>query len=281
MSRDSNEIFSSQQTAGPSIPKRDVMREDFGWEVPVESVPLPSRGAIYPPSSSFCGKETVDLRAMTAREEDILMSRAYLKRGTVVDELIKSCMTEKGADPRDLTMGDKNSLMVAMRITGYGSEYRVEATCPSCSKTGPQTFDLGNLEIKRLQIEPVRPRENAFSFTLPVTKKQVVFKFLTGHDQTEMAIIAERMRSITPDAPETSVTTFLDRSVIAVNDVAEKAKISTFIKNMPAHDSRTLRKFIKSNEPNIDMTNEMTCQSCGEASKVDMPIGSSFLWPDS
>ena len=281
MSRDSNEIFSSQQTAGPSIPKRDVMREDFGWEVPVESVPLPSRGAIYPPSSSFCGKETVDLRAMTAREEDILMSRAYLKRGTVVDELIKSCMTEKGADPRDLTMGDKNSLMVAMRITGYGSEYRVEATCPSCSKTGPQTFDLGHLEIKRLQIEPVRPRETAFSFTLPTTKKQVVFKFLTGHDQTEMAIIAERMRSITPDAPETSVTTFLDRSVIAVNDVTEKAKISAFIKNMPAHDSRTLRKFIKSNEPNIDMTNEMTCQSCGEASKVDMPIGSSFLWPDS
>ena len=138
MSRDNNEIF-SQPPVHPAIPKRDVMRDDFGWEVPVESVPLPSRGVIYPPSSAFCGKETVDIRAMTAREEDILTSRAYLKRGTVVNELIKSCMVDKGCDPADLIAGDRNALMVSMRITGYGSEYRAEATCPSCSKRPAST----------------------------------------------------------------------------------------------------------------------------------------------
>lgn len=280
MSRDNNEIF-TQPAVHPSMPKRDVMREDFGWEIPVESVPLPSRGAIYPPSSAFSGKELVDLRAMTAREEDILTSRAFLKKGTVVNELIKSCMTEKGGDPNDLITGDRNALMVAMRITGYGSEYRVEATCPSCGKTGLQTFDLGNLGIRRLTIEPARPRENVFLFDLPVTKKRVTFKFLTGHDQSDISTHAERMRALMPDAPESNITLFLEKALLSVGDVTERTKISMFVKNMPAQDSRALRKFIRDNEPNIDMTNDMTCASCGEASKVDMPIGSSFLWPDS
>ena len=279
MSRDNNEIF-TQPPVHPAIPKRDVMRDDFGWEVPVESVPLPSRGVIYPANSVFCNKETIDLRAMTAREEDILTSRAYLKKGTVINELIKSCMVEKGADPNDLITGDKNAIMVAMRITGYGGEYRVEATCPSCSRTGPQTFDLGNLAIKRLAIDPIRPRENAFAYTLPVTKKNVVFKFLTGHDQAEISIQTDRMRAAMPDAPETGVTLFLEKSIISVGDVSERSKINTFVRNMPAQDSRVLRKFIRESEPNIDLSNDMTCGSCGEASRVDMPIGATFLWPD-
>jgi hypothetical protein len=279
MSRDNNEIF-TQPPVHPAMPKRDIMREDFGWEVPVETVPLPSKGVIYPPSSAFCGRETVDIRAMTAREEDILTSRAYLKRGTVINELIKSCMIDKGGDPGDLIAGDRNALMVAMRITGYGSEYRAEATCQVCGRTGPQQFDLGSLAIRRLEIDPVRPRENAFSFTLPVTKKPVTFKFLSGHDSAEIGLQIDRLKAITPDAPEPSVTLFLERSLISVGDVSDRTKISMFVRNMPAQDSRVLRKFIRDNEPNIDMSTDMACSLCGEASRVEMPIGATFLWPD-
>jgi hypothetical protein len=87
--------------------------------------------------------------------------------------------------------------------------------------------------------------------------------------------------ALMPDAPESNITLFLEKALLSVGDVTERTKISMFVKNMPAQDSRALRKFIRDNEPNIDMTNDMTCASCGEASKVDMPIGSSFLWPDS
>lgn len=280
MSRDNNEIFSTPQ-AQPGIPRRDVMREDFGWEVPVESVPLPTRGLIYPPTSIFSNKESIDIRAMTAREEDILTSRAYLKKGTVVNELIKSCMIEKGADPSDLISGDRNALMVAMRITGYGSAYRVEATCPSCGVSGPQTFDLGNLSIKRLEIEPARMGENAFRFELPVTRKNVVFRFLTGHDQEDISAQTAKMRSYMPDAPEPTVTLYLEKAIVSIGDITDRTKIGMFVKNMPAQDSRLLRKHIRESEPGIDMTNEMTCASCGEASRVEMPIGPTFLWPDS
>jgi hypothetical protein len=83
-----------------------------------------------------------------------------------------------------------------------------------------------------------------------------------------------------PDAPDSTVTLFLEKSILSISDVTDRTKIGMFIKSMPAQDSRTLRKFIKDNEPNIDMTNDMTCASCGEASRVDMPVGATFLWPD-
>jgi hypothetical protein len=114
-----------------------------------------------------------------------------------------------------------------------------------------------------------------------MTKKRITFKFLTGHDQTDISTHSERMRALMPDAPEANITLFLEKSILSVGDVTDRTKISMFVKSMPAQDSRTLRKFIRENEPNIDMTNDMACASCGEASKVDMPIGSSFLWPDS
>jgi hypothetical protein len=90
----------------------------------------------------------------------------------------------------------------------------------------------------------------------------------------------DRMKSITPDAPEPSVTLFLERSILAVGDITDRIKIATFVRNMPAQDSRVLRKFIRDNEPNVDMANDMTCSFCGEASRVEMPIGATFLWPD-
>ena len=280
MSRDNNEIFGAQSAAHTQMPKRDVMREDFGWEVPVESVPLPSRGMIYPPSSAFFNRDTVDIRAMTARDEDILTSRAYMKKGSAITELIKSCVTVKGADPNDLVAGDRNALMVSIRITGYGSEYRVEATCPKCGVKALSTFDLGNLAIKRLEVPPIAPGENEFAFDLPVTKKRVHFKILTGHDQDELSAQASKMRSLFPDAPDNGVTGYLERAIVKIGDVADRAKISMFVKSMPAQDSRVLRKHIRNVEPGIDMTNDLSCSSCGEVSRVDMPIGSSFFWPD-
>jgi hypothetical protein len=278
MSRDNNEIFG--QPIHPSMPRRDVMKEDFGWEVPVETVPLPSRGVIYPKGSYFHNRETVDIRAMTAREEDILTSRALVKKGTIINELIRSCISDRGVDPQDLVSGDRNALMVAIRITGYGSEYRVEASCEKCGHRGPQTFDLGGLSIKRLEVEPAIPNENRFTFDLPVTKKRVTFKILTGRDQEEIAAHAAKMRSVLPDSPDTAITSFIERSIVAVGDVTERTKISMFVKNMPAQDSRLLRKHVREIEPGIDLTCDMTCISCGEASRVEMPIGPTFLWPD-
>jgi len=255
------------------------MRDDFGFEVPVESVPLPSNGVVYPTESPLHKRETVDIRAMTAREEDILTSRALIKKGTVITELIRSCLTDKRIQVQDMLAGDRNAIMVALRITGYGAEYRVEADCPKCNTRSKQEFNLADMPIKRLQADPVTVGQNVFEFKLPVTKKAVHFKFLTGRDEEEINTITERAKKQGAIA-DSAVTTRLQYSIVSIDGKTDRSSINGFIRNMPARDSMALRKHIDANEPGIELKGEFDCASCGEQSEVRVPLGASFFWPD-
>ena len=188
-----NAIFAQQQQLPPGVDPRmprstaaERVKADFGLDIPQEIVPLPSSGKVYPPDSSLHAAELVEIRAMTAKEEDILTSRALLKKGTVVTELIRSCLIDKTINPLDLLSGDRNALMISIRITGYGPEYSVEMECPECAVKSPHSFNLGALPIKRLEIEPSIPGTNVFEFLLPYSKKTVRFKFMTGRDEEEI-----------------------------------------------------------------------------------------------
>ena len=262
------------------IPTRDVMKDDFGFEVPVEAVPLPSRGVVYPPDSPLHGQETVEIRAMTAREEDILTSRALIKKGTVITTLLQSCLVDKRIDVTKMLSGDRNAVMVALRITGYGSEYSSEVDCPNCGSRSKQDFDLTSLPIKNIEIQPVEVGVNVFECALPVTKKNVRFKFLTGADEEEILIVQERKKKAGA-VSDNLVTTRLQYSIVAVDGKTDKSLINSFIRSMPARDSLTLRQFIDKNEPGIEMKSYMDCPSCSESSEVKMPLGASFFWPDS
>lgn len=283
--QDRNAIFTQSGPDGPvtpsaAMPRRNVMLEDFGYEVPVESVPLPSGGVAYPPNSVLHGRDTIEIRAMTAKEEDILTSRALIKKGTVISHLLKNCIVTPGANPDMMLSGDRNAVMVALRITGYGAGYNVEVNCPSCGEKSKQEFDLSALEVKRLTIEPVELGANEFEFELPVTKKKVRFRFMTGRDEQEIMKMQERLKK-TGAAGNKLVTQRLQHAVLSVDGVTDRTKLQLFIQNMPARDSLALRRFIDDNEPGIDMTSWMECPHCFEQSQVRLPLGPSFFWPDS
>ena len=264
--------------SGP-IQKSNVAKDDFGLEIPVESVPLPSRGLIYPVDSPLHGQETLDIRPMTAREEDILTSRAYIKNGTVISKLIDSCLVDKRINSDDLISGDRTALMVALRITGYGADYSTDVTCPACGTTGSYEFDLSQLPIKRLEVEPVESGENLFEVVLPVTKKSVRVKFLTGHDESEMLLINERKKKKGMNT-DSGVTDRLTRVIQSVDGITDKNKIAFFVRNLPVRDSLALRRFLDSQGPSFEMKGHMRCNSWFEESEVDLPIGASFFWPD-
>ncbi len=277
--REGNEIFGAAQANQAGFQSVNVMKEDFGYEIPVDLVPLPSAGVIYPPESGLHCKETLEVRAMTAKEEDILTSRALIKKGTVITQLIKSCLTDKTIDVSEMISGDRNAIMTALRITGYGSEYKVEVVCPSCSETSKQDFLLTDLPIKRLKIQPVTTGANLFEFILPVTKKAIHFKFLTGKDESEMSTTSERNKK-QGQKIDSLVTSRLMHTIVAVDGINDKNKINTFIRNMPARDSLTLRRHMDDHEPGIDMKAWIDCPSCDEHSEVALPLGASFFWPD-
>lgn len=273
-----NQVFGGPAHQG--VPTRDVMKDDFGFEIPIESVPLPSKGIVYPTDNPLHNLETVDIRAMTAREEDILTSRALIKKGTVITTLLQSCLVDKRIDVAKMLSGDRNAIMVALRITGYGAEYDAEVDCPACGAKSKQQFDLSNLPINGLQIQPVEHGSNVFEFKLDVTKKTVQFKFLTGADEEEIMVLQERKKKL-GNLTDNLVTTRLQHSIVAIDGKTDRNLINAFIRNMPARDSLALRRFIDSNEPGIDMKAFMDCPSCNETSEVRIPLGATFFWPES
>ena len=277
--REGNEVFTANQATQAGFQTRNVMADDFGYEVPVETVPLPSNGIVYPLDSPLHGLETVDIKAMTAREEDILTSRALIKKGTVISELIKSCLMDKNIDVNKMLVGDRNAIMTALRVTGYGSLYNVEVDCPDCGERSKQDFQLTELPIKRLEISPVAEGANLFEFNLPVTKKKVHFRFLIGEDETDIAVAQERRKKLGSQT-DNLVTTRLQHQIVAVDGVKDRSKINVFIRGMPARDSLALRKHVDKHEPGIDMKQWMDCPSCMESSEVRLPMGASFFWPD-
>lgn len=287
MDRDlKNSIFEASQAAKNAqagmqeVSMSDAVKQEFGIEIPVSEVPLPSRGVVYPASSVLHGKETLPIRAMTAKEEDIMMNDYLSRKGLTISELIKSVCQLRGFDPMDMVVGDRNAVMVGVRITGYGSHYKAEMKCPACEKQQPVDIDLNELELTPLEINPVNEGENLFSFTLPATKKVVNFRLLTGHDEREMLEEIE-VRKKKGLQNNNLATSRLLRQIVSVDGVTDRNALSKFVQALPITDSKALRKFINNHQPDIKMQFFFECESCGHVEKeAPLPMGASFFWPD-
>ena len=187
-------------------------------------------------------------------------------------------MLDKTIDPLSLLTGDRNALMVSIRVTGYGSSYDAEVECNSCNAKNNHSFDLTALPVKTLDIDPVSPGTNLFEFKLPVSKKVVRFKFMTGADEQEILAGQERLKKLNMST-DSIVTTGLRAAIVSIDGIEERQRINTFVNMMPARDSLELRNYIRDSEPGITMKQEVECEQCGNREEVAMPIGVSFLWP--
>jgi hypothetical protein len=242
------------------------MEERF--KMPTEWVDLPSKGLLYPEGSELA-KGQVEIKYMTAKEEDILTNQSYIRNGTVLDKLIKSVIVSK-INYDELLIGDKNAIMVAARILGYGSDYSFELSGE------PHTVDLSQVENKSLKEELFANRVNEFSFTLPKSKYEVTFKLLTHKDEQDINRELEGLKKIHKDnSPELS--TRLKYLITSVDGSREKQDIREFIdKALLAQDSRALREYVKEIQPDVDLTFFPE----GSSDRVNIPIGVNFFWPD-
>jgi hypothetical protein len=238
------------------------------FKLPTEIVELPSKGLLYPEDSELA-KGTIEMKYMTAKEEDILTNQSYIKNGTVLDKLLKSLIISN-INFDDLLIGDKNAIMIAARILGYGSEYSFEYNGES------QTVDLSLIENKPLKEELFSKNINEFTFTLPKSKNTVTFKLLTHKDEQDINRELEGLKKINKDSsPE--LTTRLKYTLTSVEGNHEKKDIRNFVDNyLLAHDSRALREYIREIQPDVDLT---FFPSNGD-DRISIPIGVSFFWPD-
>jgi hypothetical protein len=206
---------------------------------------------------------------MTAKEEDILTNQAYIKNGTVLDKLLKSLIVSK-INFDELLIGDKNAIMIAARILGYGSEYSFDYLGES------HTVDLSQVENKPLKEELFKDGTNEFEFTLPKSGNVVTFKILTHKDEQDINRELEGLKKINKDgSPE--LTTRLKHIITSVNGDREKKSIREFVDGyLLAQDSRALREYLKEVQPDVDLT----FFPDGSDDRVNIPIGISFFWPD-
>lgn len=264
----------------PEVTREEYARRELGFDIPVDLVPLPSKGLVYAPGHALHNKDRVEYRAMTAKEEDILMSRAFIKKGTVITELIKSCVMNRELDVTSLISGDRNAMMIAIRISGYGTDYNPTYICPNCSSNNELSVNLAELPLNSLKIEPAEPFTNLFHFKLPMSKKTVGFKFLTGEEEEAIlkTMEAKKKRGLLND---NVVTTRLLHSIVEIDGSQDRNAIARFVQYMPARDSLELRQYIDKHEPGVDMSFDFQCNFCDFGQQMQLPIGPSFLWPSS
>ena len=273
-----NDVFSAAASDPRVAETLEQAQQELGFDIPVETVPLPSLGKAYPPEHPLHLKNSVDIRAMTAREEDILTSRAFIKNGTVITNLLRSCLVDKSIDPRTLLSGDRNAILVAIRITGYGADYNTNVTCPVCGTTQIHACSLSELPIRSLEVDPIAPGNNEFEVVLPVSGKKVTLSFPTGIDEEEALTIAERKRKQGIVA-DNLVTERLFRAITSIQGNPDKAHISKFVRNMPARDSLEIRRFLEKREPTVDMVTHFACEACDNQEEMPLPMGANFFWP--
>lgn len=241
---------------------------DNTFKMPTEIVELPSQGLIYPESSPL-SSGTIEMKYMTAKEEDILTNQNYISKGTVLDELVKSLIVSD-ISYDDLIIGDKNAILIAARILGYGSEYKFNYGGEE------HTVDLTTLDSKPLNKDLFKQGVNEFDFTLPSSKLPITFKLLTGHDEkkidAELAGLKKINKNASPD-----LSTRLKYIITSVNGNRETKDIRQFVDtNLLARDSRALREYIREVQPDVDMTFFLD----GNDKKITIPIGLNFFWPD-
>ena len=238
--------------------------ENTALKFPTEIIDLPSKGLVYPPENPL-SEAKVEMKYMTARSEDVLTNQSYIEKGIVLDKLLEDLIVTK-INIKDLIVGDKNALLIAARVLGYGKDYKFTI------KGEEHTVDLSTLENKEFD---TTPGTNEFSFTLPHSGNEITYKILTGHDESLIDQEIKGLKKLNKNAsPELS--TRLKYIITSVGGNREAKSIREFVDNyLLARDSRALREHIKETQPDVNL--EYVLEG-GE--EVTIPITLAFFWPD-
>jgi hypothetical protein len=240
--------------------------ENTAYDFPTEEIELPSKGLLYPQDNPLSSGK-ITMKYMTAKEEDILTNQEYIRKGTVIDKLLQALIVSK-INYNDLIIGDKNAIMVAARVLGYGKDYTFEYNGQE------YTVDLAQLDNK--PFDHSNKGVNEFNYTLPSTNINITYKILSHGDEQKIQTEIEGLKKINKNV-SSEVSTRLKYVITSVNGDRETKAIREFVdKHLLARDSRELRKHMKETQPDVDLT----FFPDGSENRIDIPVGIKFFWPD-
>jgi len=283
--RNNEERFGAvEQISDPPPDLNNSASQQLAYITPTEIVDLPSQGMFYPPEHPLYMQTSIEIRHMTAKDEDTLTSKALLKKGVAVDKMLNDIIIDKRIKVDNLLIGDKNAIIIAARITGYGEEYETKIGCPSCGANSVYTFNLEEQTIayplpkEELENLGITLTDNrTFIVKLPLSKLNVELKLLNGSD--ERMILAKMQEQQKNNMIDNNITQQMKYFVVSINGETDKRKISQLIESIPAKDSRYLRTVYKNINPNIDLQQRFVCSSCQFEDTMEVPFTADFFWP--
>jgi hypothetical protein len=243
------------------------------YDFPTEVLDLPSQGKVYPLDHPLSSGQ-IRIKLMTAKEEDILSSSNLIKKGLAIDTLFESIIVD-GIKSDDIIIGDKNAILLATRLLGYGAEYNLQFFSSKKGETINVNFDLSTIQTKEVDFS-IFKNKNEFDYTTPSGTK-LTFKILTHGDERLIDKDVEALKKINKDV-SSEISTRLRYMIKSVDGKNDLATINKFVNNMLAKDSRALREHIKSMSPDMNMKFEYTHED-GEVEEAPISLGVGFFWP--
>jgi len=270
-------------------PQQSQPDNNLAYVVPTELVPLPSNGALYEEDHPLHGVNEIEMKEMTAKEEDILTTQSFIQKGIVFERLLQSLIVDKSIKVGDLLIGDKNALLIAARSSGYGNIYETHTTCPACAHEQDFGFDLNECRVTHpVDLETTEDEElstyvsegtsGRYFITLPKANATMEVRLMTGKEETAFAQEREMRRK--KKLPETPLTDHFRKITLSVNGVTDTLAIRRFVESIPASDSRFLRRVFAKITPNIEMAQEFVCPNCEYEQDLEVPLTATFFWPD-
>jgi hypothetical protein len=265
--------------ANIQVPRGDQLN----FSVPTEIVELPSEGKLYDASHPLHNQKTVEIKYMTAKEEDILTSPSLIKTGQCLDRLLKSVIISAAVDPSTLYSSDRNAILIAARKTGFGSDYRTGYVCPKCGSDNEEVFDLDEAKIVRPTPESLAASgleciDGVYYTTLPSLKVQVGIRPLTYESENKISKASQRKLEL--GLSESVTTDTLREMIVSIATSEEPSLINQVIDSMPVLDSRHIRKMYSLITPRVSFEHEVECRSCGRESRLEVPFDTDFFWPE-
>lgn len=250
---------------------------------PTEFVELPSKGIGYADDHPLCGKDVIEIRYMTAKDEDILTSETLLKKGIALERLLENIIIDKSIDPKTMLIGDRNAVIIAARASGYGNAYETQIACPNCGTKARMSFDLSKPKIQEIDIKESqvfsKNEKGNYLIKLPQTNFTVETRLLTGKDENYLTQLAQSKKK--NKLGDSAMTDQYKMMIVSVEGTTDRSILDRFIDAMPASDSRFLRKAYKAIIPNVKISEDFTCNSCGHEQELEVSFGADFFWPDS
>ena len=254
--------------------------DPLSFVAPTEFVELPSKGN-YPINHPLHKVEVLELRYMTAKEEDILSSQTLLKKGIAIERMLQSLILDKNIKVSDMLVGDRNALVIAARISGYGASYQTQIGCPACGTRNPFDFDLNQRKIKESEVDErltMQLLDNGnFACKMPFSKFNIEFKLLNGRDEQTLAKLSADKKK--RKMAETMLTDQFKLMIVGIEGHKDKSVINKYVDNMPTLDSRHLKACYKMAAPDVEIKQEFECTSCGHMQEMEVPFNTDFFWP--